>query len=297
MRQTEISIFFHNFEIDYELRKLHVLHMKTQFRILIISILATASVLMSSGCASAPGTEVTDEQINAEAEKAYAEIKAKSKLSSNAEWNAMVQRVSKRIAAASGENFKWEVMLIEDKQANAWCMPGGKMAVYTGILPVVKTEAALAAVMGHEVAHATQRHGKESYTRAVKDQYMGVLAGLGTAVAGQYLCNSDDCKKMVAMGGMAVGFGITYFSLKYSRGDETEADKVGLRYMAQAGYEPTEAVKLWERMEAAGGGKGPEFLSTHPSGQTRIGELNRQMSEAQVIYQNAPQKYGLGSGI
>lgn len=259
--------------------------------------MASAFILSTSSCASVPGGEVSEADINAESAKAYEEIKTKSKMSTNAEWNAIVQRVAKRIAAASGENFQWEVVLIEDKQVNAWCMPGGKMAVYTGILPVIKTEAALAAVMGHEVAHATLRHGKERYVRAIKDQYYGVLAGLGTAVAGQYLCNSDDCKKMVAIGGLAAGFGITYFSLKYDRGDESSADLAGLRYMAQAGYDPSESIRLWERMGANGGAKPPEFMSTHPSDQTRIKNLSSNMKEAQAIYQNNPSKFGLGSGL
>ena len=268
-----------------------------KIRSLIFFLLTSAVIFIGTGCASVPGGDVSEADINAESAKAYNEIKAKSKMSTNTEWNAVVQRVAKRIAAASGENFQWEVVLIEDHQVNAWCMPGGKMAVYTGILPVVKTEAALAAVMGHEVAHATLRHGKERYARAIKDQYYGVLAGLGTAVAGQYLCNSDDCKKMVAIGGLAAGFGITYFSLKYDRGDESAADQTGLRYMAQAGYEPTESIRLWERMSASGGAKPPEFMSTHPSDATRIKNLNSHMSEAQGIYQSSPTKYGIGSGI
>lgn len=252
---------------------------------------------LGTGCASVPSGDVSDADINAESAKAYAEIKAKSKMSTHAEWNAIVQRVAKRIAAASGENFEWEVVLIEDKQVNAWCMPGGKMAVYTGIMPVAKTEAALAAIMGHEVAHATLRHGKERYARAIKEQYYGALAGIGTAVAGQMLCNSEDCKKMVALGGLAAGFGITYFSLKYDRGDETAADRAGLRYMAKAGYEPSEAIRLWERMGAQGGPKPPEILSTHPSDQTRINDLSNHMNEAQSIYQSASSKFGIGASL
>ena len=110
------------------------------------------------GCSSIT-KEPSEEQINAEALKAYEEVKSKAKRSTNAEWTRMVDRVASRIAKASGENFKWEWILIDDPQVNAWCMPGGKMAVYTGIMPVLKNEAALAAVMGHEVAHATERHG------------------------------------------------------------------------------------------------------------------------------------------
>ena len=117
-------------------------------------------------CSSLGGKEPTDDQINAEASKAYQEVRSKAKISNNAQWTAMLNRVATRIADSSGENFKWEWMLIDSPEVNAWCMPGGKMAVYTGIMPVLKTEAALAAVLGHEVAHATRRHGKKQYARA-----------------------------------------------------------------------------------------------------------------------------------
>ena len=124
-------------------------------------------LLLLMGCASVT-KEPSDADINAMASKAYEEVKSKSKLSTNAEYKVMLDRVASRIAKSSGENFQWEWMLIESPEVNAWCMPGGKMAVYTGIMPVLKTEGALAAVLGHEVAHATKRHGKERYARAMK---------------------------------------------------------------------------------------------------------------------------------
>lgn len=255
--------------------------------------------VLSSGCASLPiGKEPTDAEINAEAAKAYAEVKAKSKLSTNAEWNAMVQRVASRIAAASGENFKWETILIDSPEVNAWCMPGGKMAVYTGIMPVLKTEAALAAVMGHEVAHATRRHGKQRYARAIKESMLGLVIGGGAIAAGQFLCKDSTCKTLTALGGAAAGLAVTFFSRKFSRDDETDADKFGQIYMAKAGYDPSEASRLWERMAAASGGKAPpEFLSTHPSNNTRKAALNSWLPDAQAAYNQAPQKYGLGEAI
>src|SRR5260221_308763 len=118
------------------------------------------SSLFLANCSSIPIPEPSEEEINAEAAKAYDEVKAKTKHSTNAEWNAIVQRVAQRIASASGEHFQWDYVLLESPEVNAWCMPGGKIAVYTGIMPVVKNEAGLAAVLGHEVAHATRRHGK-----------------------------------------------------------------------------------------------------------------------------------------
>lgn len=250
-------------------------------------------------CASAKKTlEPTEDDINAMALKAYEEVKAKSTISKNKDWTEMLNRVAPRIAAASGENFKWEWMLIESKEVNAWCMPGGKMAVYTGIMPVLKNEAALAAVLGHEVAHATKRHGKQRYARAIKGNIVGAVIGVGTAIGGQMLCKTDTCRKLTGLGGAAAGFAIAFFDRKFSRGDETEADLFGQEYMAKAGYEPSEAIKLWERMNAASGGKAPpEWMSTHPSDATRRKNLSDWLPKAETMYSNAENKYGLGEAI
>lgn len=242
--------------------------------------------------------EPTDADINAQAEKAYAEVKAKSKLSTNPEWNAMVQRVANRIAKASGENFKWEYVLIESPEVNAWCMPGGKIAVYTGIMPVLKTEGALAAVLGHEVAHATLKHGKQRYARAIKGQLIGAVVGGAAVLGGQMLCKTETCRKASALGGVAAGFAVAFFDNKFSREDETAADKSGQMYMAKAGYNPAEAILLWERMGAAKQGKAPpEFMSTHPSDERRRGNLKSWLPEAESAYRNAPAKYGIGEKI
>jgi predicted Zn-dependent protease len=210
----------------------------------------------------------------------------------------MVQRVVKRIATASGENFQWEAVVIESPEVNAWCMPGGKIAVYTGIMPVLKTEAALAAVLGHEVAHATRRHGKKGYARAIKEQYAGLALGAGAIIAGQLLCKSTTCKALSAAGGAGAGLLITFLDRKFSRTDETEADQYGQIYMAKAGYDPAESIKLWERMSAAMGGKAPpEWMSTHPSDATRRGNLQKWLPQAEVAYNQSPQKYGLGEAV
>lgn len=256
-------------------------------------------VIMSffyQGCSS---VEPTEKDINAQALKAYQEVKSKAKISTNKEWTDMLNRVAPRIAKASGEkDFQWEWMLIDSPEVNAWCMPGGKMAVYTGIMPVLKNEAALAAVLGHEVAHATERHGKERYARAIKGNAAGIVIGLGTAIAGQMLCKSKTCELLTGLGGAAAGFAITFFDMKYSRGDESEADFVGQKFMARAGYEPSEAIKLWERMGAANKGKAPpEFMSTHPSDVTRRKQLSEWLPNAEKLYSEAPQKYGLGEPI
>jgi predicted Zn-dependent protease len=210
----------------------------------------------------------------------------------------MVQRVAQRIAKASGENFKWEYVLIESNEVNAWCMPGGKIAVYTGIMPVLKTEGALAAVLGHEVAHATLRHGMKGYARAKQNNYIGLIAAGAAVVGGELLCKTDDCKKMARLGGVAAGFAVTFIDRKFSREDETEADRSGQMYMAKAGYDPRESLILWDRMSAASGGKSmPEFISTHPSDQNRKAKLNSWLPQADAEYQQASQKFGVGDPI
>lgn len=270
--------------------------MTKQLKIIFSLLLALTTL---QGCASLPGAkEPSDEEINAQALKAYDEVKSKSKMSTNKEWNDAVQRVTKRIASASGENFKWEAVVIDSPEVNAWCMPGGKIAVYTGIMPVLKTEAALAAVLGHEVAHATKRHGKQRYARAIRNNYLGLIVGGAAIVGGQMLCKSDSCKLLTGLGGAAAGFAISFFDRKFSRGDETEADQYGQIYMAKAGYDPSEAIRLWERMGAASGGKAPaEWMSTHPAEDTRRANLSSWLPNANSVYQQAPVKYGLGSDI
>lgn len=268
------------------------MHMK----IFLPTILALSLFLQS--CATLKGREPTEAEMNAEAAKAYAEVKAKNKHSENAQWNAMVQRVVGRIAAASGENFQWEAVVLESPDVNAWCMPGGKIAVYTGIMPVLQSEAALAAVLGHEVAHATKRHGQQRYARAMTGNAIGALVGGASILGGQLLCKTKECKMLTGLGGAAAGFAVAFFDRKFSRDDETEADKFGQLYMAKAGYDPAESIKLWERMNAATGGKAPpEFMSTHPSDERRRGNLQAWLPEANALYNQAPQKYGLGSAI
>lgn len=260
----------------------------------VIALLISFFCLFQS-CSS---LDPSEKEIDAYALQAYQEVKSQAKISKNADWTAMLNRVAPRIAQASGENFNWEWMLIESPEVNAWCMPGGKIAVYTGIMPVLKNEAALAAVLGHEVAHATKRHGKQRYARAIKGNIAGLVIGAATAVGGQMLCKSESCKMLTGLGGAAAGFAIAFFDRKFSRADETQADKFGQQYMAKAGYDPAEAAKLWERMGAASGGAAPpEFMSTHPSDVTRRENLNKWLPEAEQTYSQAPEHYGLGEPI
>lgn len=201
----------------------------------------------------------------------------------------MVRRVGSRIAnAVTGyyksqglgeelQNYKWEYNLVSSDQVNAWCMPGGKIVVYTGILPVAQNEAALAVVVGHEVAHAVARHGAERMSQGLIQQAGGVA--LQVAMASKPAETQNLFMQAYGVGSNVLGV------LPHSRKQELEADKLGLMYAALAGYNPREAIPLWERMEKlANGQKPPEFLSTHPAEETRIAKLQQQMPEALKYY-------------
>lgn len=251
-------------------------------------------MLHLTGCASLNPNE---KEINAMALKAYNEVKRQAKPSNNEKWKSMLDRVAGRIAESSKEKFDWEWILIENPEKNAWCMPGGKMAVYTGIMPVMDNEAQLAAVLGHEVAHATKRHGKERYARAIKGNVAGLVIGGITAIGGQAFCKSKSCHLLTGLGGAAAGFAITFFDRKFSRGEESEADKVGQNLMARAGYDPAEAIKFWDRMAKEEGAGPPEFLSTHPASKTRRENLKDWLPLAEKEYQSASQKIGQGEQV
>jgi predicted Zn-dependent protease len=193
-----------------------------------------------------------------------------------------VQKVMKRLEAATGDagkNMDWQVSVVSNPQANAFCLPGGKMVVYTGIIPVAQTEAGLATVLGHEMAHATSRHGSQRLLESRLSQTL--MTGANASLA---LGDMDLRQKMEVMG--ALGAGAQYgVLLPFSRNHESEADEVGLYYMARAGYDPHEAIQFWERMEQSSSGpQPPEFVSTHPSHGTRIERLNEHMPRAEAEY-------------
>lgn len=201
----------------------------------------------------------------------------------------MVRRVGQRITKAvetyyAEKNmsekltgFKWEYNLVDDKAVNAWCMPGGKIVVYTGILPITQNEAALAAVMGHEVCHALLQHGNQRMSQGLLQQ----LGGVALAVA---VSNKPQETQNLFMSAYGVGSNVAVM-LPFSRKHELQADQYGLLFTAMAGYNPQEAIGLWERMEKASNGQSPpEFLSTHPSEGRRIDELKKFMPEALKVY-------------
>jgi len=257
-----------------------------------VSLMLMVALLV--GCATVPLTGrkqlnlVSDTEMIAMSFSQYDQFLNENKLSSNKQQTEMVKRCGKRIAAAVEQymrdngysdhikGFQWEFNLIEDQTPNAWCMPGGKVVFYTGILPYTKTEEGLAVVMGHEIAHAVAKHGNERMSHQ-----MGVQMG-GTALSVAIDQKPEETKAlyMAAFGvGSQVGF-----MLPYSRTHESEADKMGLIFMAMAGYNPQAAVPFWERMAAGGGQKPPEFLSTHPAEATRISNLKAYMPEALKFY-------------
>lgn len=214
-----------------------------------------------------------------------------SRLSQDPKEVEPVRRVAARIIEAAkrskysemAKQFQWDVTVIkDDKTANAFALPGGKMAVYTGIFPVAKTEAGLAAVMGHEVVHALARHGAE---RMSQGQLTNAALQVAGAVAG---ASGGGVMSQTAMAALGVGAQVGVL-LPFSRKHESEADYVGILLAADAGYDPRESVGLWERMAQLSSGEGPgEFLSTHPSHDTRIDQLKSWMPEAMTIYQKKP---------
>lgn len=257
-----------------------------------------ASVLFLSlflgACATVPLTGrqqlnfIPDSQMNAMSFQQYDAVIAESKLSRNTEQTEGIRRVGHRIQGAVEEYFRmnglsdqlagyqWEFNLIQSDDANAWCMPGGKVAFYTGLLPICKDETGVAVVMGHEVAHAVAEHGGERMSQ-------GLVLQLGGMALSEALQSKPDQTRSLFMTAFAVGaqFGAI---LPFSRSQESEADRMGLIFMAMAGYDPREAPKFWERMSAESGANPPEFMSTHPSDKTRMKHLQEYMPEALGFY-------------
>lgn len=259
-----------------------------------VGALASVGLLGTlTGCVRASGTArdqlifISEEKEIQMGVKAYRDVLRGSRLSENPEINEMVNRVGQRIAkAAHKPEYHWEFAVIqEDRMINAFALPGGKVAVFTGILPITKTEAGLATVMGHEVAHALQRHGAERMSRGILEQIAQVGAMAGAA---------SGAVNPQAVAAMSSAYGVG-FSLPFNRAQESEADYIGLKLMAQAGYDPREAVPFWERMSGCprnmlgklcfrSQSAIPEFLSTHPSDITRINQLEAALPDALRLY-------------
>lgn len=264
---------------------------------LILKFLIGISLFLNFCCATVPITErkavrlIPERQLLSMSLDQYGEILSTSKLSEDREKVEMVKKVGERIARAAEEflkeygmisevkNYQWEFNLIEDdKVVNAWCMPGGKIAVYTGILPITRDENGLAVVIAHEVAHALAKHGNERMSQGLVAQ----LGGIGLSLA---LSREPAMTRQIFLASYGIGAQVGIL-LPYSRLHEREADRIGLILMARAGYDPREAIPFWERMNDKSKEKGrpPEFLSTHPAPERRIKEIEAFIPEAMKYY-------------
>ncbi|MCA9057965.1 MAG: M48 family metallopeptidase [Planctomycetaceae bacterium] len=256
------------------------------------------TTLVVSGCQSVPVSErkrlyiaVPTSYENQMGLQAYQEILDEEPLTKNQQYSAMVKRVGSRIAAVANQpDFDWEFNVIESETQNAFCLPGGKVAIYTGILPVCENEAGLAVVMSHEIAHAIARHGGERMQQNV--------IRVGGQKVTEYVTReaSEEKKQLIlAAYGGATEYG---FILPYSRKHELEADEIGLLLMAEAGYDPSEAPLFWDRFAAQKQGEAPmEFMSTHPSDVHRASALRELLPRATAQYEQSATKYGVGEPI
>ncbi len=253
----------------------------------ISSLIVTALLLLSS-CGSVPLTGrkqillVSDQEVLASSLTQYSDYMKSAPVSTNAKGKAMVTRVGKKIAAATEQylksngmeaevrNFAWEFNLVKDDQVNAFCMPGGKIVVYEGLLKLVSSDDELAVVVGHEVAHAVAKHSNERMSQQLMTQY-------GAQILTQALSNKSAAIQKA--GSTIYGLGAQYgLTLPFSRKHESEADYMGLIFMTMAGYDPNVAITFWQKM-SAGGASVPEFMSTHPSDATRIKDIQKILPE------------------
>jgi len=251
-------------------------------------MLAVAALWIGSACVTSPTGRsqlifVSDAQMAELGVASFDQLKGEKKISKDAALNAYVSCVARAVTGSlspSEYQGSWEVVVFQDDSANAFALPGGKIGVFTGLLNVAKNQDQLATVLGHEVAHVIARHSAE---RVSQSQAAQLLAS-GAAAAG--VVNPASAAGQVTLA--ALGLGVQYGVLMpYGRTQESEADRIGLDYMARAGFDPAQSIELWKNMQAAGGASPPEFLSTHPSHATRIADLQRRLPEAQKLQQQA----------
>lgn len=267
------------------------MRLRIVYRLLIVVCVST---IFLTGCQTVPITGrrqlslIPTSKMHSMSFQQYDEFIKKNKLSDDEDKVRMVKEVGKNIQSAVEEFFaernmseqlegyNWEFHLVEDDTINAWCMPGGKVVVYTGILPITRNEAGLAVVVGHEVAHAVANHGNERMSQ-------GLLVQLGGTALSEAISEKPETTRKLFMASFGVGaqYGVL---MPYSRKHESEADRLGMIFMALAGYDPHEAPKLWIRMREQSGGSPPEFLSTHPSHDTRIENMREYMPQAMEYY-------------
>ena len=233
---------------------------------------------------------VSDEQVLSLSNKEYSDYMKSARLSTNSANTAMVKRVGQRLATAvekylnehglqaETKEYSWEFNLVQDQSVNAFCMPGGKIVVYEGLLPVTKDEASLAIVLGHEIAHAVAKHSAEQMSKQIKNQY-------GTEILGQVLNAAGVSSGTTQLAQIIAQKGLQFRSLKYSRDNESEADRMGLIFAAMAGYDPNVAVSFWQRMaQMTGNSNQSDVFSDHPSDAKRIAAIKQELPEALTYY-------------
>ena len=233
---------------------------------------------------------VSDEQVLSLSNKEYSDYMKSAKLSTNSANTAMVKRVGQRLATAvekylnehglqaETKEYSWEFNLVQDQSVNAFCMPGGKIVVYEGLLPVTKDEASLAIVLGHEIAHAVAKHSAEQMSKQIKNQY-------GTEILGQVLNAAGVSSGTTQLAQIIAQKRLQFRSLKYSRDNESEADRMGLIFAAMAGYDPNVAVSFWQRMaQMTGNSNQSDVFSDHPSDAKRIAAIKQELPEALTCY-------------
>ena len=237
---------------------------------------------------------VSDEQVLSLSNQEYSDYMKSAKLSTNSANTAMVKRVGQKLAtaveaylnnhglAAETKQYSWEFNLVQDKSANAFCMPGGKIVVYEGLLPYTQNEASLAIVLGHEIAHAVAKHSAEQMSKQIKNQY-------GTQILGSVLNAAGVSSSPTQLAQIIAQKGLQFRSLKYSCHNETEADRMGLIFAAMAGYNPNVAVSFWQRMSQGNNSNQSDVFSDHPSDAKRIAAIKQELPEA-LTYYNPPKK-------
>lgn len=267
-----------------------------RFRGVALVLCMAAALMLVAGCAIVPITGrrqlslVSQPELIGMAAQNYQEFIGASTISSDTGARDMVSEVGGRVATATSEfmlehgmeyelsQYDWEFTLIEDEAVNAFCMPGGKIVVYTGLLPVARTKTGLSVVVAHEVAHAIANHGGERMSQLL-------LAELGGLALSKAVEQKPDQTRDLAMLAYGIGSQVAVL-LPYSRQHESEADRIGLTLMARAGYDPRQALDFWQRMSEQSEGQPPEILSTHPSHSTRIGDIRQHLPEAVAIFEN-----------
>jgi predicted Zn-dependent protease len=242
------------------------------------------AVIVSSCATSPTGRKqlllVPEGMVDSQGAQAFGQLKAETPIEKDPRTNEYVRCVSLPLTQQVAGVKNWEIVVFKDDTANAFALPGGKIGVHTGLLKVAKSDGQLAAVVGHEIGHVTAQHGRERMSQALAAS--GAMIGAGVA-----LKDNPQANLIVGALGLGAQFGIL---MPYGRAQESESDVIGLEMMARAGFDPRESVELWKNMAAAGGANPPQFLSTHPSHETRQRDLNARMGEALALYRDAQAK-------